>query len=183
MELAAQEIAHARLGDAEHLSGVNAEVADARLARLDQEIAALEGELQRLAGAIAMGQAMEPLVTAMKDRDDRRRSLQRQHEVVHARTLPIDHKGIETRIRAILGDWRGLLRAQVPQARQILSKLLCGRLSVTPERRQGVRGFRLTGSGVFVKLFGESSELSLQPVASPTGTANGCNAKFHGIAA
>ena len=43
-----------------------------------------------------------------------------------------------------LNDWRELLRRHVPQARQIISKLLNDRLSVTSETRDGVKGFRLT---------------------------------------
>ena len=61
------------------------------------------------------------------------------------------HHKIADRLR----DWRGLLGRQLPQARHIISKLLGGRLVVTPETRDGVRGFRLTGSGSYLKFLGE----------------------------
>jgi len=50
---------------------------------------------------------------------------------------------LERYIQTLRKDWRGLLRKHVPQARQTVSKLLDGRVSVTPEKRNGIRGFTI----------------------------------------
>jgi hypothetical protein len=47
-------------------------------------------------------------------------------------------------------DWRGLLRANVQQARQVLRKLMVGRLAVTPN--QDRTEFKITGTGLLEPL-------------------------------
>jgi hypothetical protein len=47
-------------------------------------------------------------------------------------------------------DWRGLLRANVQQARQVLRKLMVGRLVVTPNEDRNE--FRITGTGLLEPL-------------------------------
>jgi hypothetical protein len=96
-----------------------------------------------------------------------------------------DRAELMARARAKLADWRGLLRRNVPQARQIISKLVDGRLSILPEFREGESGFRVTGSGCFVKfieenpLFGACGERwCARQVPGLVGLA-----KFSGIAA
>jgi hypothetical protein len=66
-------------------------------------------------------------------------------------------------------DWRKTMRRHVPQARQVLQKMLRGRLTFKPEQRGKQRGYRLTGQGSLMPLLtGMIPELS-QAVASPTG--------------
>ena len=65
-----------------------------------------------------------------------------------------------------------MLGRHVAQARQIVVKLLEGRLTFEPETRDGRRGFRFHAVGTVAKLVtgvvpGELS--TLQTVASPTG--------------
>ena len=49
-------------------------------------------------------------------------------------------------MRARLDDWRGLLARHVPQAQQILKKLLAGPVRFMPER-EGIRqGWRFSGA-------------------------------------
>jgi hypothetical protein len=54
---------------------------------------------------------------------------------------------------AVLG-WRKTLRKHIPQARQILQKMLRDRLMFHPEERQGQRGYRFTGQGSIMPLLG-----------------------------
>jgi hypothetical protein len=49
-------------------------------------------------------------------------------------------------------DVRDLLRRRTPQARQMLRKLLVGRLTVTAIEEQGQAGFRVTGQGTYGRL-------------------------------
>jgi hypothetical protein len=59
---------------------------------------------------------------------------------------------MERRLRAAVAEWRVALSRQVAQARQIVTKLIDGRWTVTPEEKDGVRGFRLVAMGSFAKL-------------------------------
>ena len=56
----------------------------------------------------------------------------------------VDEAQLESSLRETLEDWRGALRRHVPQARQILRKLLVGKLAMTPVRegRKGAFDFR-----------------------------------------
>ncbi len=45
-----------------------------------------------------------------------------------------DPRGLRVEIRGWLRDWQGLLEGEPAQARQVLRKLLVGRLVWTPER-------------------------------------------------
>jgi hypothetical protein len=50
-------------------------------------------------------------------------------------------------LTARLTDWRGLLHRHTPQARQIVRKLLKGRLVFQPETQAGCDGYRFRGEG------------------------------------
>jgi hypothetical protein len=70
--------------------------------------------------------------------------------------------------------WRDALRRHVPQARQILQKVLRDRLTFTPEERDRQRGDRFTAEGsIFPLLVGMVPEFAncplSQTVASPSG--------------
>jgi len=83
----------------------------------------------------------------------------------------IEPFAIQERIGEALADWQGSIRKHVPQARSMLRKLLQGRLTVTPEERDGVPGFRFTGKGTLQDLLtGWLPDLP-QAVACPTGAA------------
>jgi hypothetical protein len=84
-----------------------------------------------------------------------------------ANTKPADRVTLEAKIAKVTRDWRSVLRKHAPQARQIIAKLLHGRLSIVPERRNGDRGFRVSGAGSSLRFFREISEIPLQAVASP----------------
>ena len=96
--------------------------------------------------------------------DDLARMTQQAKLTTHERTEIVRKAQIR------LNSWRDVLRRYIPQARQIISKLVHGRLSTTPEPRNGVSGFRVTGSGSYLKFF-EETHISTVPqaVASPTG--------------
>ena len=59
-----------------------------------------------------------------------------------------DVKDLERELKALLEDWRVLLAKHTPQARQILRKLLDGRLAFTPREEEGVRYYEFCGKGV-----------------------------------
>lgn len=70
-------------------------------------------------------------------------------------------------MRARLDDWRGLLARHVPQARQILKKLLAGPVRFMPER-EGIRQrWRFSGAATLETLLAGTPFATL--VASPAG--------------
>ena len=109
---------------------------------LQAELAVLEQELARLAAAVAQGGDLKPLLDGIQAREQRRRTLQTELagleglRPVSARDLQDIQRDVEVR----LTDWRGLLRRQVAQSRQILKKLLVGRI-VFRQREDGVYEF------------------------------------------
>jgi hypothetical protein len=50
-------------------------------------------------------------------------------------------------LEALLPDWRVVLRKHAPRARQMLRKLLRGRVAMTPEVRHEQPGYRVRGAG------------------------------------
>ena len=72
------------------------------------------------------------------------------------------------------------------QARQIVTKLLVGRLTFVPERQNGRQGFRFQATGTVDKLLARvvpGALSTLQTVASPRGIVEGCNVRFTALAA
>jgi len=114
------------------------------------------------------------LLTEVKAREIRRAEIRRELLVLDQQEslASTDRGALEERVRSVLRDWRGLLGKHVAQARQIISKLLDGRLSVTPECKNRVRGFRLSGTGSFLKCLSELPQIPRRAVASPTGTSD-----------
>lgn len=81
------------------------------------------------------GREIPPLVQALEDNQQEQQRVQaelRRFDVVDvARRL--SGQAIEAEMRESLVDWRGLLAANVQQARQAISKLLVGKLLVSPD--------------------------------------------------
>jgi hypothetical protein len=105
-----------------------------RRADLAFELETLEAELQRLTAAIAAGANLNALLAAMRERESRcirlRREIARLDETTRA--VQTDRKEIEAQLRARLDDWRGLLRQETLWSRQIITKLLDGKITFTP---------------------------------------------------
>ena len=104
---------------------------DVQRSRLGGELRRLDTEMSRLAAAIAQGGEVEALLAAVREREGLRKQLAadlRALEGIKAIDLP--KKRAE--LRARLKDWQAVFRRQPVQARQILRRLLVGRLTLTP---------------------------------------------------
>jgi hypothetical protein len=134
-------------------------------------IVTTEGE--RLTDALASGGDLASLVAALRERETRKAVLQAELSRLTTAAPALDATQTRTALRARLADWRGLLRRQVPQARQILKKLLDGPVVFAPVR-EGIReGWRFVGFGKLSALL-QGTEFA-KFVASPTGTgASAC---------
>ena len=113
-----------------------------RRTALQAELTVLEQELARLTAAVAQGGDLTALVEAIRAREQRRRTL--QEEVAGLQGLrpvtALDLQQIQREVETRLADWRGLLSRQPAQSRQILKKLLVGRI-VFRRREDGVYEF------------------------------------------
>ena len=78
------------------------------------------------------------------------------------RSEPSVRQDLETRIQ----DWKRLLRRRAPQGRQILRKLIEGRLLLTPHPGEVTPYYTFTGTGTLTGLL---SGVLPHKVASPTG--------------
>ena len=77
---------------------------------------------------------------------------------------------LEAELRDRLADWRGLLQRHPSEARQILRKLLLGRLVFTPEERDGRRFYQFTGQMTLGRLLaGDVLSTLSKTVVTPAG--------------
>jgi hypothetical protein len=105
-----------------------------RRTALQAELGVLEQELSRLAAAVAQGGDLKPLLDGIRARERRRQALQTELSGLDG-LQPVttrDLQQIQHDVEARLADWRGLLRRHVAQSRQILKKLLVGRIVFQP---------------------------------------------------
>ena len=98
------------------------------------ELAQLDVEIERLTGAIASGGQLSGLVDALTSRDARRATLREQLAALEAAAQPrvLDAVTIEQQVRDRLAEWKAMLGRQVSWTRQIMTKLLVGKMTLTP---------------------------------------------------
>ena len=111
------------------------------------QLAGLDGELARLASAIAAGGELSALVQATKEREQRR--AQREMRLLALQGRPAVGAGERVRlgdeVRRRLDGWRALLRRQPEEGRVVLDALLTRRIRWTPLPDEG--GLRVQGLG------------------------------------
>ncbi len=113
--------------------------------RLEAALATIEAELARLASAVAAGGPLQALVAAIQERERQREAACQRIAALDAlgEVGLLDRKRLERDLRKKLDDWKALLLKHVQSARQILVKLLEGRLRFTPNRE----GYAFEGTG------------------------------------
>ena len=134
----------------------------------------LDGELARLTAAVTAGGPLKTLVSAIK-------TAERQADHIDAelagldggdRVSRVERQRIERELRVRLDDWRGLLRRHVPQARQILRKLLVDRVVFTTRTDH----YEFTGSWTLGKLVSGVVDLPQRMASLSVPSWN----RFHG---
>ena len=116
-------------------------------ARLDAEEARLRREIERFLRAIGDGKAPAS-VTAEIARREARLAEVAQERTTLDREPPaeLQEQRMRRAFRERLQGLDALLRADVPQAREALRKLIAGKIEFRPETRAGDRGYRLRWS-------------------------------------
>jgi hypothetical protein len=139
----------------------SAETAKARTATLQHDLHGIETELARLTTAIAGGGQLDVLVQAVQDREQQRIAIRAELEALKRPVL--DPARLKADLRARLEDWRGLLTRHIPQARQIMRKLLTSVIVFTPTKQARPRRYEFRVEASLAKLIGAKT------VASPRG--------------
>ena len=136
-------------------------------AAAQQNLAAVETELGRLSAAVAAGGDVPSLVTAITDRERRRVGLTEQIAALNAlEAWPHrDQTALARDLHARLTEWRGLFGRHIGQTRQLLRKLLVGKLAIAPQVTADGRYARITGTGTLEPLV---RGICPNLVASPT---------------
>jgi hypothetical protein len=146
---------------------------EAERGRLEGELARVEAELGRLTEAIVAGGPLTALVERLqageRQLEQLRTELGALVELEHVQRL--DLRLVEPKLREVLDDWRAWLAKEQPQpARQILRKLLDGRLRFSPDKDGAGRFYRFEGVGrLEAVLSGALRDQLPKAVVAPTG--------------
>ena len=124
------------------------EAAQSRRQELERQLATVTRELERFTGALAVGGDLQTLVQAIRDKEAQRDALTTQIASLTGaeRAAKVDWRTVEQQLRAKLDEWRQLLGRHVPQARQVLKKLLLGPIVFTPHREASERYYSFRAS-------------------------------------
>ena len=124
-------------------------------------------ELARLTATVAAGGPLKTLVSAIKTAERQADQIEFEFGRLdgQAPLTSRDRERISKALRTRLDDWRALLRRHVPQARQILRKLLVDRVVFTPKTDH----YAFVGTWTLGKLVSGVVDLP-QRMVSPRGT-------------
>ncbi len=129
-----------------------AEDITARRHGLETALAHTEAALGRLTQAIAEGGSVPTLVQAIRDQERRHQTLRAElADTVRPRVVPLNVAELKARVVEKAEEWRALLRKHAPIARQMVRKLVEGRIVFTPDREAGL--YRFTVPGVLGNFF------------------------------
>jgi hypothetical protein len=122
-------------------------------AQLERELAAVEVKIQRYLAAIPklpeLAEEIQGQVRPLKAEQIRLRAALDALKGARREIMTLDRPRLRRELRARLKDLRGVLGGNVAQTRQILRKLLVGRLTCTAFEEEGRRGYRFTGQGSY----------------------------------
>ena len=130
--------------------------------------------------AVARGEAEDSLFARLKTEEARKKTLLAEMEVLKrsATVASLDSKRLEREIGERVTDIKGLLGRHVPQTRQILRKLVVGRLTCEAFEKDGQRGYRFTGQGSYEPLL--PGKLVPTMVVTPAGFAGLSSVELRG---
>jgi hypothetical protein len=140
--------------------------------------------LKNLVEAIAEGTgSRESLLQAVTEKEATKAALAQQLAALNSQDVlrAVDRAALRQRVEQTLRaeGWVGLLQAAIPRARQILAKLLVGRLVFTP-RAEG-RYYEVTGRGRLDPILSGVLPLPLALV-TPAGFGAWCGFEIEGAA-
>ena len=139
-----------------------------RFEHVRDALAKVETEIEHLTAAVAAGGDLPSILAALKDRERQREEFRRRlRDAERAVAAGRAAQSLEEVVRARLADWTGLLQRQVPQARQILKKLLRGSLLFAPKIEEDEGFFEFQGDVSLERILAGIAQSS--KVARPAG--------------
>jgi site-specific DNA recombinase len=140
-----------------------------RRAALERELGAVEASMANLGEAVKRGRATDSLLELLEAEHAKREGLRDQLALCNQRAgmAGQDQRALVKDLRARMGDLEGLLGRQVTQTRQILRKLLVGRLVCEPFDDGRRRGYRFTGTVSYERML--PAEAIPRYVVTPAG--------------
>ncbi len=122
--------------------------------------------LARLTQAVAEGGSVTTLVQAIRDQERRQQAIRAElANLERPRVVPMNVGQLTATLRAKSEEWQALLRKHAPIARQMVRKLVEGRIVFTPDRQAGRYTFQVPGT--LMTFF--SGIVCPQAMASPAG--------------
>ena len=119
----------------------------ARRQALETALAHADTALARLTQAIAEGGAVPTLLQAIRDQERRHHTLRSElADLDRPRVVPLNVGQLKALLRTKAEEWQALLRKHAPIARQIVRKLIEGRIEFTPDREARRYTFRVAGT-------------------------------------
>jgi hypothetical protein len=109
----------------------------------------------RYTDAVAQGGFLPSILAALHERERWRQELQAQLEHLDGLGLAVrafDSKAVRRERRELLTDWQGLLEGEPAQARQILRKLLEGRVLMQPRADSAGRFYEWTATATYGRI-------------------------------
>ena len=169
-DLLRPEVVEGAIRRASELWAARGGVLEAQRVALRADLLRVETEIAHLTAAIANGGQLTSLLAGLTEREARRAQLQEQLATLEAagQGVPIKLGEVEGKLRGYLADWRGLLTKHVAQARQILRKLVEGRLVFTPKEDATGQYYEFRGQGNLGRLL-EGAALLPKGWVSPAG--------------
>jgi Recombinase zinc beta ribbon domain len=148
------EVIETALAKAMEMIRPRPEVLGDRARGIRAELARLDGEVTRLAAAIAAGGEMAALVAALQERERRRAQLRAELAALDRASTRDNDDMVDVldQLRGHLTDWQGMLRSELPAARLALRSLLVGRLIFTPRGEGADRYYEFEGPGTVSKI-------------------------------
>jgi len=155
-------IARWQAGAAQHLN---------RRAQIERELLLLKSRVARFVDAIGRGEAVDPLLVAMRADEDRRRALEAELQRLAEVELVAKLDGAKVRadVMARASDIRALLGRHTTQARQILRRILVSKIEMKPVVKGGRRGYRFIGKLSVERLLTGVALDTRAMVVAPTG--------------
>lgn len=115
----------------------------AQRAALEAEVRRLDGEISRLVDALASGDPLPSVQDAIRARERRRADARARLEHLDgmARMPRLNTAALTKELNQRLTEWQELLKAAPVKSRQILRKLIAGRLTFKPDPQHGLYTF------------------------------------------
>jgi site-specific DNA recombinase len=169
-DLMTSDVVEAAVAEASRLLLTSPDEARIRQADLEEGLRTVEGELARYAEAIASAGSLDVILVAIKERETRRMQLRSELGQLHnqASAVPsLDASRLNHDLLERLSDWKGLLRRHTSEARQILRRLLVGRLAFRPRTGEGARYYEFRGEGSLSGIL--TGIVATEGLVAPTG--------------